>query len=238
MGRFDHVVRVVRLVQLLGEKRAGVPVRGIADALGVTERTAYRYLEALEREQPDYLITGEREIARYDYRGALAQRISWDEIGRWVRVDRRLWLRPVALFSLTMLEAADGRDLRIDGITGQTFTFTAGAGEVRASATAPVELTSTRRVVADMASLLDDSFSVRFVSYHYSLALPVRRHRSAAGGPGPGAWESAGDEHLPRAAPRGARAGPTGSPPLDQPTEAPGHEGSRRTEPNRSHRRE
>lgn len=75
-------------------------------------------LEALEREQPDYLITGEREIARYDYRGALAQRISWDEIGRWVRVDRRLWLRPVALFSLTMLEAADGRDLRIDGITG------------------------------------------------------------------------------------------------------------------------
>ena len=61
MGRFDHVVRVVRLVQLLGEKRAGVPVRGIADALGVTERTAYRYLEALERE--GYAL--EQEGGRY-----------------------------------------------------------------------------------------------------------------------------------------------------------------------------
>ncbi|MFN8500769.1 hypothetical protein [Kouleothrix sp.] len=75
-------------------------------------------LDALEREQPDYLITDERGIARYDYRGALALRIEWDDIRRWVRVDRRLWQRPMALFSLAFLEAADGSDLRIDGITG------------------------------------------------------------------------------------------------------------------------
>lgn len=75
-------------------------------------------LEALEREQPDYLITSERGIARYDYRGALALHIGWDDIRRWLKIDRRLWQRPLALFSLTLLEAADGSDLRIDGITG------------------------------------------------------------------------------------------------------------------------
>jgi tetratricopeptide (TPR) repeat protein len=73
---------------------------------------------ALEREQPDYLITDPEGIARYDYKGERAERLRWDEIRRWIRVDRRLWERPFPLFSMTFLEAADGRDLRIDGITG------------------------------------------------------------------------------------------------------------------------
>ncbi len=75
-------------------------------------------LEALEREQPDFLITDQQGIVRYDYRGALAQHIRWDDLRRWIRVDRRLWQRPMSLFSLALLEAADGRDLRIDGIVG------------------------------------------------------------------------------------------------------------------------
>jgi tetratricopeptide (TPR) repeat protein len=75
-------------------------------------------IAALEREQPDYLITNPEGIARYDYRGALAERIDWAEIRRWIRVDRRLWERPLPLVSMTFLEANDGRDLRIDGITG------------------------------------------------------------------------------------------------------------------------
>jgi tetratricopeptide (TPR) repeat protein len=75
-------------------------------------------LGALEREQPDYLITNPDGIARYDYRGALAEQLRWDSIQRWIRVDRRLWVRPLPLFSATFLEAADGHDLRIDGITG------------------------------------------------------------------------------------------------------------------------
>jgi len=75
-------------------------------------------LEALEHEQPDFLITNDQGIARYDYRGALAQRIGWDDVRRWVRVDRQLWRRPMSLFSLALLEGADGRDLRIDGIVG------------------------------------------------------------------------------------------------------------------------
>lgn len=75
-------------------------------------------LEALEREQPDFLMTTPQGIARSDYRGALAQQVAWNEVHRWIRVDRRLWQRPMSLFSLTLLEAADGRDLRIDGIVG------------------------------------------------------------------------------------------------------------------------
>src|SRR5262249_12084854 len=63
-------------------------------------------------------ITDPEGIARYDYRGALAERIGWAEIRRWIRVDRRLWERPLPLVSMTFLEANDERDQCIDGITG------------------------------------------------------------------------------------------------------------------------
>jgi len=46
MSRFDHVIRVARLLQKLEESRAGGPVRAIAEELEVSDRTAYRYLEA------------------------------------------------------------------------------------------------------------------------------------------------------------------------------------------------
>ncbi|HEY3358463.1 MAG TPA: WYL domain-containing transcriptional regulator, partial [Polyangia bacterium] len=46
--RFDHVIRVVRLVERLGESRAGLPLRAIADDLEVCDRTARRYLKALD----------------------------------------------------------------------------------------------------------------------------------------------------------------------------------------------
>src|SRR5262249_7396666 len=75
-------------------------------------------LASLEREQPDYLITDPAGISRYDFRGELAQRMRWENIRRWIRVDREIWQRPLRLFSSTFIETADGRDLRIDGITG------------------------------------------------------------------------------------------------------------------------
>jgi tetratricopeptide (TPR) repeat protein len=75
-------------------------------------------ISALEREQPDYLLTDPEGITRYDYKGERAERLRWTEIRRWIRVDRRLWERPIPLFSMTFLESADDRDLRIDGITG------------------------------------------------------------------------------------------------------------------------
>jgi tetratricopeptide (TPR) repeat protein len=104
-----NVVVVLLLLYLLSLAAYGLVALGLI---------FFIRLEAIEREQPDFLITDERGIARYDYRGALAQSIGWREIRRWIRVDRRLWRRPMLLFSLTLLEAADGRDLRVDGIVG------------------------------------------------------------------------------------------------------------------------
>lgn len=75
-------------------------------------------LDALEREQPDYLITDPAGIARYDFHGTRAQFMRWDEVRSWIRLDRRLWLRPLPLFSTTFLEDISDQDLRIDGITG------------------------------------------------------------------------------------------------------------------------
>jgi hypothetical protein len=75
-------------------------------------------LNNLEREQPDYVITTPSEIMRYDSTGALAQRLSWDAIRRWLRFDQQLWRRPLPLFSGTLLSADAERDLRFEAITG------------------------------------------------------------------------------------------------------------------------
>jgi hypothetical protein len=73
---------------------------------------------AVEREQPDYVVTDPLGITGYNARGAMAQRIDWREVRRWISADRRIWARPAALFSQTFLEAGDRRKLQIDGITG------------------------------------------------------------------------------------------------------------------------
>jgi len=75
-------------------------------------------LNNLEREQPDYVITTPSEIARYDNTGALAQRLRWDAIRRWLRFDQQLWRRPLPLFSGTLLAADAEQHLRIEAITG------------------------------------------------------------------------------------------------------------------------
>src|SRR5262249_45298800 len=75
-------------------------------------------LNNLEREQPDYVITYPSEIARYDKTGALAERLPWEDIWRWLRFDQQLWARPLPLFSGTLLAADDERRLRIEAITG------------------------------------------------------------------------------------------------------------------------
>ena len=79
---------------------------------------AFVPLGDLDREQPDYFVTDTDGISRYDFRGFEAQRMRWDEIGRWLRIERRLWARPVSLVSGAFLEHRSGEDLRIDGITG------------------------------------------------------------------------------------------------------------------------
>jgi tetratricopeptide (TPR) repeat protein len=74
-------------------------------------------LNNLEREQPDYVITTPSEIMRYDNTGALAQRLRWDAIRRWLRFDQRLWRRPLPLFSGTLL-AANAEHVRFEAIIG------------------------------------------------------------------------------------------------------------------------
>jgi tetratricopeptide (TPR) repeat protein len=75
-------------------------------------------LTQIEREQPDIIITTPEHIARYDRMGNLEIALTWPEVQRWIALDRCIWDRPLALYSHTYLEAADGRDLPIDGITG------------------------------------------------------------------------------------------------------------------------
>jgi tetratricopeptide (TPR) repeat protein len=75
-------------------------------------------LNNLEREQPDYVITNDDGIVRYDNRGNPAQRLRWDEIRRWLRFDQQLWRRPLPLFSGTLLMGDGDPTLRIVGITG------------------------------------------------------------------------------------------------------------------------
>lgn len=61
MARYDHVVRVVRFLERLEDSRAGLTLRSAAEELGVSERTARRYIEALRR--ADYCV--DDEAGRY-----------------------------------------------------------------------------------------------------------------------------------------------------------------------------
>lgn len=86
-------------------------------------------LNNLEREQPDYVITSPTEIAHYDSTGALAQRLRWDAIQRWLRFDQQLWRRPLPLFSGTLLTADGERGLWIEAITGWYTSLQEDIGE-------------------------------------------------------------------------------------------------------------
>jgi tetratricopeptide (TPR) repeat protein len=62
------------------------------------------------------VITNAAEIVRYDKRGALAERLGWDGVRRWLRFDQQLWEVVLPLFSGTLL--VDGeRRLWISAIT-------------------------------------------------------------------------------------------------------------------------
>lgn len=75
-------------------------------------------LSAIEREQPDVIITRPDNIARYDSRGRLEREMPWTRVRRWLALDRCLWQRPLPLYSRTFLEDDEGYDLEIGGITG------------------------------------------------------------------------------------------------------------------------
>lgn len=73
-------------------------------------------LGALDREQPDTIITSPEEITRYGERGQREQRVEWTTVQRCVQLDRKLWYLPLPLFSSTHLQPPVGENLRVDGI--------------------------------------------------------------------------------------------------------------------------
>ena len=75
-------------------------------------------LDNIEREQPDMIMTRPDAVARYNRRGDLVKRMPWEEVRRWIALDRCFWERPLPLYSRTFLEDSQGYDLTIDGITG------------------------------------------------------------------------------------------------------------------------
>jgi tetratricopeptide (TPR) repeat protein len=75
-------------------------------------------LDSIEREQPDVIVTNPNEVARYNRRGELVKAMPWQAIRRWITLDRRIWNRPLPLYSRTFLEDGEQYDLGIDGITG------------------------------------------------------------------------------------------------------------------------
>jgi tetratricopeptide (TPR) repeat protein len=95
-------------------------------------------LNNLEREQPDYVITSPAEIARYDNTGALAQRLSWDAIRRWLRFDQQLWQRPLPLFSGTLLTTDGEASLKFEAITGWYTSLQEDIGQRLSAAGNPI----------------------------------------------------------------------------------------------------
>ncbi|NJN18590.1 MAG: hypothetical protein HC822_21195 [Oscillochloris sp.] len=75
-------------------------------------------LSAIEREQPDVIVTRPDTITRYNSKGRIERTMQWTAVRRWVALDRCVWDRPLALYSRTYLEDETGYDLGIDGITG------------------------------------------------------------------------------------------------------------------------
>ncbi|MBC8077313.1 MAG: hypothetical protein H7Y32_14650, partial [Chloroflexales bacterium] len=75
-------------------------------------------ISQIDEEQPDYLITNADGITRYDERGRAQQQMPWRSVRRWFGLERRIWSRPLPLYSRSFLEDERGDDLRIDGITG------------------------------------------------------------------------------------------------------------------------
>ena len=93
----------------------------------------------IDNEQPDYFITNADGITRYDERGRPQFQMLWRDARRWLGLDRRIWSRPLPLYSRSFLENERGDDLRIDGITGWYTTLQRDIGRRLAQAGSPVQ---------------------------------------------------------------------------------------------------
>jgi hypothetical protein len=73
-------------------------------------------LKQLRQNQPDIYVLHPDEIVHFDHQGKEAHRIKWSEITAIVTADRKLWIRPLPVFSRTLIEAKNQPLLRVEGI--------------------------------------------------------------------------------------------------------------------------
>lgn len=74
-------------------------------------------LTRVRQNQPDIIVLHPEEMIHFDQHGDQAHRIRWADITAIVSADRKLWDRPLPVFSRTIIESNTQPILRIDGIT-------------------------------------------------------------------------------------------------------------------------
>ncbi len=89
MSRYDSIVRVVRFLDRLEESKAGITLRTAAEELGVSERTARRYIEALRNN--GYDVDGEDGRYRLPRRPGSLERLKEEDRRRLVMSAIAAW---------------------------------------------------------------------------------------------------------------------------------------------------
>ncbi|MBX0326347.1 hypothetical protein K2Z83_01390 [Oscillochloris sp. ZM17-4] len=133
MSTFYDPLRITVVLALLAVFYLGIYAAMAAAVIYVLP------ISRIEREQPDVIVTRPDRIARYDSLGNVDLEMPWPQVRRWLAMDRCVWDRPMALYSRTFLEDAEGRDLAIDGITGWYGDVQTDVGQRLAAAGSPVE---------------------------------------------------------------------------------------------------
>ncbi|MBA3470678.1 MAG: hypothetical protein H0T53_13655 [Herpetosiphonaceae bacterium] len=73
-------------------------------------------LKQLRQNQPDIYVIHADELVHYDHQGHEAHRIKWSDITTIATADRKLWIRPLPVFSRSIIESKNQPVLRVEGI--------------------------------------------------------------------------------------------------------------------------
>ncbi len=76
----------------------------------------YMPLKQLRQNQPDIYVLHPDEIVHFDHQGNEAHRLKWSAITGIATADRTLWVRPLPLFSRSLIESDNQPVLRVEGI--------------------------------------------------------------------------------------------------------------------------
>ncbi len=78
----------------------------------------YMPMNQLRNNQPTVHIVTPEELIHQDQSGKESHRIKWPEVTEIITADRRVWKRPLMVFSRSFVRSTKQRLLRVDGITG------------------------------------------------------------------------------------------------------------------------